>query len=289
MSIYGIDMGHPDNCGANGFMSETDGNRAVGRLLIAKLKAQGNMVIDCTITDNNNELARRVARANAQHLDYFISLHLDCYNDPSANGATIYTTANSGAKEKAQSIINLVAASCNYNNRGWKSANFYVLVHTNAPAMLIEMGFVSNKEDCNKFNAEALANAIVEGLTGHVSIGSANVTNEPQQVTESRGNDWIRRLQNECNNQGFSKQVVDGLAGPNTLDGCPTLLLGNRGNITYLLQEKLVSLGYDTNGVDGIFGSGTRGAVISYQNAEGIVADGIVGEMSWSKLLGLAV
>lgn len=288
MSIYGIDMGHPDNCGANGFMSETDGNRAVGRLLIAKLKASGDTVVDCTIPDNNNELARRVAKANAQHLDYFISLHLDCYNDPSANGATIYTTANSGAKEKAQSIINLVAASCNYHNRGWKSANFYVLVHTNTPAMLIEMGFVSNEEDCNKFNAEALANAIVEGLTGRNS-SDVNVSQPQAQVAQSSGNDWIRRLQNECNNQGFSKQVVDGLAGSNTLDGCPTLMLGNRGNITRLLQEKLVSLGYDTNGVDGIFGSGTKVAVISYQNAENIGADGIVGEISWSKLLGLSI
>jgi len=162
----GIDMGHPFNCGAFGIMSETNGNRAVGRFLIAKLKELGHTVIDCTYDTNVNELANRVALANAQSLDYFISLHMDCYDNASANGVTIYTTENSSAKAKAVEIINLVADSCNYNNRGWKSADYYVLKNTKAPAMLLEMGFVSNQGDCNKFNAEAITNAVIKGLTG---------------------------------------------------------------------------------------------------------------------------
>ena len=60
---------------------------------------------------------------------------------------------------------------------------------------------------------------------------------------------------------------------------------GARGNITKLLQVKLVSLGYNTNGVDGIFGFGTEKAVISFQKFNGLVADGIVGKNTWRKLL----
>ena len=60
---------------------------------------------------------------------------------------------------------------------------------------------------------------------------------------------------------------------------------GVRGNITKLLQEKLVSLGYNTNGVDGIFGSGTDNAVRLYQRANGLVVDGIVGKNTWWKIL----
>lgn len=162
----GIDMGHPFGCGAFGIMSETDGNRAVGKLLIQKLESLGHTVVDCTYDTNVNELANRVALANAQSLDCFISLHMDCYDNASANGVTIYTTENSSAKGKAIEVVNAVADLCSYNNRGWKSANYYVLKNTNAPAMLLEMGFVSNQEDCNKFNAEKIANAIVSGLTG---------------------------------------------------------------------------------------------------------------------------
>ena len=62
---------------------------------------------------------------------------------------------------------------------------------------------------------------------------------------------------------------------------------GARGNITKLLQEKLVSLGYNTNGVDGIFGSGTEKAVISFQKNNGVVTDGIVGKNTWRKIINI--
>lgn len=159
-------MGHPFNCGAFGIMSETDGNRAVGKLLIEKLESLGHTVVNCTYDINVNELANRVALANAQSLDYFISLHMDSFDNASANGVTIYTTENSSAKSKAIEIVDSVANLCGYNNRGLKGANFYVLKNTNAPAMLLEMGFVTNQDDCNRFNAEDIANAIIKGLTG---------------------------------------------------------------------------------------------------------------------------
>lgn len=159
-------MGHPLGCGAFGIMSETDGNRVVGNLVIKKLQAKGIIVVNCTYDVNSNELANRVALANAQGLDLFVSLHLDSFSDPVANGVTVYTTANSNAKDIASKIVNKVAESCNYNNRGWKEASFYVLRNTNAPALLLEMGFVTNQSDCDKFNAEKIANAIVEAITG---------------------------------------------------------------------------------------------------------------------------
>ena len=62
---------------------------------------------------------------------------------------------------------------------------------------------------------------------------------------------------------------------------------GARGNITKLLQEKLVSLGYNTNGVDGIFGSGTDNAVRLFQKSNGLVSDGIVGKNTWKKILNI--
>ena len=62
---------------------------------------------------------------------------------------------------------------------------------------------------------------------------------------------------------------------------------GAKGNITKLLQEKLTKLGYNTNGVDGIFGNGTYNAVKQFQKNNGLSADGIVGQNTWSKLLNL--
>jgi GH24 family phage-related lysozyme (muramidase) len=92
---------------------------------------------------------------------------------------------------------------------------------------------------------------------------------------------WYARLQGECNRQGFSNQAVDNLPGTNTLAGCPQLKIGAEGNITKLLQERL---GVNA---DGIFGQLTKQAVINFQYAHGLVADGIVGQKTWAKLLGL--
>lgn len=105
--------------------------------------------------------------------------------------------------------------------------------------------------------------------------------------SQLQGDDWVRRLQQECNNQEFSNQVVDGIAGDNTLNGCPTLQQGVSGNITRLLQEKLNNLGYDTNGIDGDFGNGTYNAVFNFQRDHNLSADGIVGKLTWHELLGM--
>lgn len=51
------------------------------------------------------------------------------------------------------------------------------------------------------------------------------------------------------------------------------------------LQRLLNALGYDCGKVDGIFGQGTRAAVVAFQRAKGLTADGIVGKATWTALL----
>lgn len=56
-----------------------------------------------------------------------------------------------------------------------------------------------------------------------------------------------------------------------------TLKVGSRGSDVRLLQQRLVSLGYLDSGIDGSFGDATKNAVIAFQTAQGISADGIAG------------
>jgi hypothetical protein len=93
-------------------------------------------------------------------------------------------------------------------------------------------------------------------------------------------------LQSELNYQGFrdmngNSLIVDGIAGELTLSACPTLQVGAQGNITAWVQSKV---GTDN---DGIFGEGTRQAVIVYQENMSLDGDGIVGQNTWRKLLGM--
>ena len=173
--IIGIDKGHStwdkSPCGAVGLLNESKENRPVGDKVIQKLRALGHIVIDCSCNSASNvdeQLAAIVRKANAQKLDLFLSLHL---NAGGGTGAEIYTTNTSGAKEEAKRLIDTYCNRTDFKNRGHKYAEFYVLRHTVAPAMLIEMAFVDTEADYKKWNdlgAELIANAIVEGITGQV-------------------------------------------------------------------------------------------------------------------------
>ena len=69
-----------------------------------------------------------------------------------------------------------------------------------------------------------------------------------------------------------------------TIVGRPTVSYGSRGDAVRKLQELLNALGYDCGSVDGIFGSKTKAAVLAFQKANGLGADGIVGPLTWAKL-----
>ena len=67
--------------------------------------------------------------------------------------------------------------------------------------------------------------------------------------------------------------------------GRPMVSYGSRGDAVRKLQELLNALGYDCGSVDGIFGSKTKAAVLAFQKANGLGADGIVGPLTWGKLV----
>lgn len=75
-------------------------------------------------------------------------------------------------------------------------------------------------------------------------------------------------------------------SGSNKVSSIP-IKYGARGNDVKTVQTKLKNWGYYTGSVDGIFGSGTKQAVTSFQKKNGLSADGIVGSQTL-KALGLS-
>ncbi|WP_055074201.1 peptidoglycan-binding protein [Pseudanabaena sp. 'Roaring Creek'] len=59
---------------------------------------------------------------------------------------------------------------------------------------------------------------------------------------------------------------------------------GSNGSDVVELQQLLQSKGFYSGSIDGDFGAGTTNAVLKFQQANGLVADGIVGSSSWAKL-----
>lgn len=66
--------------------------------------------------------------------------------------------------------------------------------------------------------------------------------------------------------------------------GYPILRKGSLSNYVLIAQDDLNTLGYNTNGLDGIFGSRTLSAVKAYQQNMGLQVDGIIGCNTWRSL-----
>ncbi|MBN3421774.1 GH25 family lysozyme [Clostridium botulinum] len=96
----------------------------------------------------------------------------------------------------------------------------------------------------------------------------------------------IKELQKEINNQGFGNISIDGIAGDNTLNASPVCKPGAKGNITKIIQQMLINIGYPIGsyGADGIFGDGTKTAIKALQKDCNLSIDGIVGTETWKAL-----
>ena len=66
--------------------------------------------------------------------------------------------------------------------------------------------------------------------------------------------------------------------------GFPLVRQGSRGVYVCILQDGLTTLGYNTGGLDGVFGNLTNSAVRSFQSKNGLAVDGLVGNNTWNTL-----
>lgn len=178
MKIY-IDQGHNPrnpNAGAEGNgLREQDLTYKIGIELAEALEAEGietrlSRPTETTSlgTSNASSLAQRVNDANNWGADYFISLHANASNITSASGSEGYVYApNSVAEELSENILYELNLSTGLPNRGtFVRPSLYVLRKTRMPAVLIEMGFITNPTDAYLMNndPQLFADGIADGI-----------------------------------------------------------------------------------------------------------------------------
>ncbi len=168
IKIY-IDQGHNPNSfntGAegNGYY-EQDITYEIGLLLYEYLENDPNFIPrlsrsnpDTLLgTSNSSSLTARVREANAFGADVFISLHTNASVNPSANGseALIYSRSSNVSFELAEDILENLSEVTGLRNRGViERPGLYILKRTSMPAVLVEMGFITNP-----YEADLMANS----------------------------------------------------------------------------------------------------------------------------------
>ena len=182
--IY-IDQGHNPrnpNAGAEGNgLREQDIVYEIGVRLAAILRAVG---LDTRLsrptsttqlgTSNATSLAARVNDANSWGADYFISLHTNAAESTSANGSEAYVfRLGSTADSLAQNILIGLNESTGLSTRGvFARPSLYVLRKTRMPAVLVELGFITNPYEASLMSTrpDLFAEGVASGVLSFLGL-----------------------------------------------------------------------------------------------------------------------
>lgn len=143
-----------------------------------KLTREGASVGGSTVTES---LKARCNIANAFGADLFISIHV---NAGGGTGTEVYALPGGRAVVAAQRLLDRLVYACNWANRGVKTdREFYVLVHTNMPAILTENGFIDSAKDAAKLAdgnfRQVIAEAHAKGVCDFFGVTFRPTTQRP--------------------------------------------------------------------------------------------------------------
>ena len=190
-----LDPGHggQDSGAICGGLMEKDLTLDIAQRVDQKLQAQGLAAVMTRVGDAYVSLADRVALTNRVPNSIFVSIHFNEGNKPVSSGIETYyaehqitggirpiaawlpflrrvnlETPNLQSQSLAGFIQQSLLGRTHAIDRGVKAQQFFVLANVRHPAVLVEGGFMTNKDDIARLNdpdyREQLADAICDGV-----------------------------------------------------------------------------------------------------------------------------
>ena len=167
-----LDAGHGGEDG--GTVEQAATEKAINLAVVLKLKElleeQGIRVVLTRDKDIFMKLEERVQIVNGEKADLFISIHCNYYEkDSSIYGLECYyCKSGEEGKHYAEKIMETIKESENIVSRNVKPADYYILKNTKVPAVLVEIGYLSNYNERNQLMSEEyqekLAGELVKGI-----------------------------------------------------------------------------------------------------------------------------
>jgi N-acetylmuramoyl-L-alanine amidase len=163
-----INAGHCpgiDSGAVGQYSTEADIVKQVGGIVVQDLINAG---VEAILVQDDS-LAYVCNTSDSFNADFFVSIHCNAAENQSARGAeTWYYYSSNAGRALGSCIQNQIVETFGLIDRGMKSStSLYVLKNTDAPACLVELGFISNPDEENFLNnnIEGLAHAVARGIT----------------------------------------------------------------------------------------------------------------------------
>mgnify|MGYP001289385161 CR=1 FL=1 len=206
-----LDAGHgpetPGKRSPDGSLREYYFNSIVARYVADEL-LHGYDGVEILMTHDDSRdvpLKERTDKANAWKADVFVSIHANAAGDVGWNSAQgIETYVHTSWPKEAVALANAVQRrlirATGRPDRGVKAADFHVLRETRMTAILVECGFMTNREECELLKSDAYrrkcASAIVAGIVETYGLRKKLVPKPAEGVSEwaKEAGDWVVML-----------------------------------------------------------------------------------------------
>ncbi|WP_306807347.1 N-acetylmuramoyl-L-alanine amidase [Mesobacillus jeotgali] len=168
-----LDAGHgyntPGKRSPDG-LREYEFNRAVANYAKQLLDNYKNVTVYFSHSDQREvSLTARTDKANNLKVDIFVSIHANAFGSggwTNAGGIEtyVYPSRPPAAYQLAQKIQRNLVIATGLENRGVRTADFHVLRETEMDAVLVECGFMTNRNEAQLLRSETYRRTIAEGI-----------------------------------------------------------------------------------------------------------------------------
>lgn len=171
----GLRAGHSDNCeGAIGIVNEHEQMKLYYTAVKNVLENHGHAVIDCNSNANteNRELSEGATKANNNNVDFFASLHMNCFNGQAHGTEVLVSSESSKAYPYAQKLL-ANFSELGFTNRGVKFVSDYEMNYISAPNIISEICFCDSEIDIaiyNQYSWEQLAYVFCNAIDNSISL-----------------------------------------------------------------------------------------------------------------------
>lgn len=134
-----------------------------------QLRALGAEVVVTRSDDNTVSLVERAQLSQDVRPDAFVSIHYNAHTSAEGNGISTHFANQNGSEQLAENIQSAFTYYTPFADRGIRQNNYYVLTYNDSPAVLVELGFITNPNDLNQILSDSHPSSVSQAISGGIT------------------------------------------------------------------------------------------------------------------------